>query len=350
MTRTTKGADHGTNVGLRLARAIGRRFAFAFAVVFAVTTLTFVVNNVLPTDPARMVAGAQARPADVARIRTQLGLDRPLPERYVAFLRRLVHGATSTHASAKDHANCATLGPVHVDLDRSYQRRRPVATILGERLPRSLVLATAAIVVQLVVGAGLGILAASRARRPADTGLVLGSTLLVSVPTFVLGVALQYLLAVRLRLVPTDGFGRTEGDHAVAVILPALTLGIFGAAFYVRFVREEVLAEIRHDYVRTARAKGAGAFAVLFRHAFRNTAVPLVTSLGMDFGTLVAGAVVTETLFRYPGIGELMSRAVLDRDGPVLMGTVLVASIAVVVASMLVDAIVLVLDPRLRSR
>jgi peptide/nickel transport system permease protein len=331
---------------------LSRRFLWAVFVLWAVITSTFFVNNVLPSDPARMVAGAQARPQDVARIRTQLGLDRPILEQYGIYVSRLVHiGPIMSGASkgATEHATCATLGPLHFDLGKSYQQRRAVVTILAERLPRTLLLAFAAVLVQILIGVSSGMIAARKRGTLVDRTAVAISLLGISAPTFVLGLVLQFVLAHKLRVLPLDGYGFSIADHLVSVILPALTLGFFGAAFYTRIVRDELISLLQQDYVRTSRAKGLSETAILFRHALRNALVPLVTIIGLELGGLVGGAIVTETLFRWPGIGALSVTALLDRDGPVILGTVLVTSAAVVFSSMVVDALYVALDPRVRK-
>lgn len=327
-----------------------RRLAWTVFVVWATTSLAFVVNNVLPSDPARMVAGPQARPQDVARIRQQLGLDRPVVIQYGAFMRRLVHlGQTHVDPKDREHATCATLGPVHLDFGKSYQQRRPVVSVIAERLPRTLLLALAALVVQITVGTGLGVLAAVRRGTMTDHAAVGTSLLGISAPTFVTGIVLQWLLAHRLGLLPLDGYGQDAAGHAISVILPALTLGVFGAAYTTRLVREEMIEQLGQDHVRTARAKGLSPGAVWVKHGLRNALVPLVTLLGLDLGALVGGAIVTETLFRWPGLGALSVSAMLDRDGPVIMATVIVASTSIALSNVLVDVLYAVLDPRVRK-
>ncbi len=327
---------------------VAARLGWAFLVVWATLTLAFLVNHVLPADPARMVAGAQARPQEVEKIRQQLHLGEPLIVQYGIFLRRLVH-PTGASAGAPGHETCAGPAAVHLDLGKSYQQRRPVVAILGERLPRTLLLAFAAILVQVILGISLGVLAAAR-RGTAVDGLAVGISLVgTSAPTFMLGLFLQLVFAKGLKILPLDGYGATAIDHLVSVVLPALTLGIFGAALYTRLTRDEMLGALSQDYVRTARAKGLGRAGVL-RHAFRNALVPIVTVIGLDVGTLVGGAAVTETLFRWPGLGSIAVTSLLDRDGPLLMGTVLVTAVGVVIASIGVDVAYLILDPRVRRR
>lgn len=326
-------------------RALLRRFAFSIFVVWAVASLTFAISHLLPDDPARLAAGAQARPQDVARIRHDLGLDLPVRAQYMIFLKRLVH--TGPPETKGEHATCAAFGPVHVDLGRSYQQRRPVTTILAERIPRTLALAAVAALFQALIGTALGTFAATRKGRPSDT-LVIGASLVgISAPTFVTGLILQFVLAHRLKVLPLDGFGKTLAEQAVAIVLPALTLSIYGAAGYARLVRDEMIGLLRQDFVRTARAKGLPERSVV-AHALRNALGPVVTVLALDFGALVSGAVVTETLFRWPGLGALSVSALMDRDGPVLLGIVLVSSTAIVLAGLIADLAVVALDPRIR--
>ncbi len=333
-----------------MTRFLLRRLAWAAFTIWAVVTAAFFVNCVLPSDPARMVAGPQARPADVARIRQQLGLGEPVHVQYAIFMRRLVHAGPSDLApSDAAHGSCAALGRLHFDLGRSYTMRRPVLTVLGERLPRTLQLAAAALVLQLLFGVGLGVVAAVRRGKLTDHAAVGVSLLGVSAPTFLTGLLLQFVLGHKLRLLPTDGYGKDAAEHALSAILPALTLALFGAASYTRLVRDEMIGLLGQDYVRTARAKGVSGAGVVVRHALRNALVPLVTVLGLDLGTLVGGAVVTETLFRWPGLGAMSVNAMLDRDGPLILGAVIVTSTAVVLSNIVVDVCYFALDPRIRK-
>ena len=336
---------------------LARRLAWAVFVVWATVTLAFLVNYALPSDPARMTAGPHARPQDIARIRTDLGLDRPLTVQYARFLGRLVHigpggdeAAVDPKAPNKEHASCAAVvWRFHVDLGKSYQQRRPVVTILAERIPRTFLLAIAAAIVQIALGVTAGVIAAARKRSAIDHLAVSASLLGISAPTFVIGLFFQWLFAYRLRLLPLDGYGDTFVDHLASVVLPALTLGVFGAAYYTRMVRDEMIGQLGQDYVRTALAKGLSRRAVLIRHALRNALMPIVTLLGLELGTLVGGAIVTESIFRWPGIGSLSVTAMLDRDGPVVMGCVIVTAIAVVLSTIAVDLAYGFLDPRARG-
>ena len=333
-------------------RFLVRRLAWSFVVVFLVTTATFLVNRAIPSDPARMVAGPQARPADVARIRQQLGLDRSIAEQYGIFLRRLVHFGPSSFVpeTTPDHSTCGHLGPLHVDLGRSYQQQRSVVAILKKRLPYTFALALAATLISVLIGVGSGVLAAIRRHTWIDTTTVGLSLVGISAPTFLLGVFLQWLFAYQLSILPLNGAGEGWLDQAAHLVLPAMTLGIFGAAFYTRLVRSEMIELMKQDFVRTARAKGLSEARVVVVHALRNALVPIVTVVGLDLGALLGGAVITEQIFSWPGIGALAVRAMRDRDGPVIVGTVLVGALVIVVASLLVDVAYAALDPRIRTQ
>jgi peptide/nickel transport system permease protein len=337
-------------------RRLAQRLGWSLFVVWAVVSLAFAVNNLLPGDPARMVAGAQARPADVARLRDQLGLDRPPIVQYALFWRRLVHTGPRAVGAGADpaHASCMVVLPlggssVHVDLGKSYQLRQPVADLVLTRLPRTFALAAAGILLQVLFGAGTGILAAVRRNTAVDRALVGASVLGISAPTFLIALALQYVFAYELRWLPLDGFGRTVAEHARCLILPALTLGIYGAAYYTRLVRDELTVILRQDWVRTAKAKGLSPWRVVLRHGVRNALVPVVTAVGLDFGALMGGAIVTETVFRWPGLGQLSVTAMLNRDGPVILACVIVTSVAIVASNLVVDLLYARLDPRARS-
>ncbi|HXN31202.1 MAG TPA: ABC transporter permease [Polyangiaceae bacterium] len=337
----------------RLARRLARRLAQSALVVWAVVSIAFVINNLLPGDPARLVAGAQARPVDVGRIREQLGLDRPPLVQYARFWRRLVHMGPRTVDPNEEsaHDTCLVVFPLgrvaaHVDFGKSFQFRQPVAAVVAERLPRTFALTVAGVLVQVLFGIATGVVAAVKRGSRIDRMLVGMSLLGISAPTFLIALLLQYLLAYRLRWLPLDGFGKTLTEHAQCLVLPALTLGVYGAAYYTRLVRDEMIVLLRQDWVRTAQAKGLPPWRVVTRHALRNALVPVVTAIGLDFGALMGGAVVTETVFRWPGLGDLSVKATLNRDGPVLIACVVVTSIAIVASNLVVDLLCARLDPR----
>jgi len=324
---------------------LARRITWSLFTIWAVVTLTFLVYNFLPEDPARVMAGPQARPADVARIRAQLELDRPLPVRYWKYLSGLVN-VVSAGAESSDSA--LALGPLRIDLGVSYLKRRPVVELLGKALPATLLVGVLALAIQIAIGAAAGTIAAQRRHSVFDWGTV-GLTLVgISAPTFLTGLVLQHFLARELNLFPLDGYGETTHERLSSAVLPSLTLGMFGAAYYTRLVRDEMIVLLKQDHVRTARAKGLGELAVVVKHGLRNALMPLVTVVGLSMGTLVGGAIVTEKIFRWPGIGALSVDAVVERDGPVIMGVVILFSTVVVLSNLIVDLSYALLDPRVR--
>jgi peptide/nickel transport system permease protein len=327
-----------------------RRIGWALTVVFGVTTLSFFLVHILPGDPARMIVGPQASAQDVARAREVYGLTGPIRVRYARYLLRLVHigdvlpqGATRS----TEHRSCASMGPLHIDLGSSFHYRKPIVDLVAAKLPRSLELALASLAVALAIGLAIGVSTAAR-RGGAWDEFGAGIALLgVSAPTFITGLALQYLFAHRLGLLPYDGYGKTLADHVVSIVLPALTLGIHGSAIYARLLRAELGTVLDLDYVRGARAKGASNLRALVVHGLRTALVPVATLAVLDVGALVGGAVVTEKLFRWPGMGQMAVEAIVNRDGPLVTATVIVAAVAIVTATLLVDVLGVLLDPRL---
>ncbi|MCU0683559.1 MAG: ABC transporter permease [Polyangiaceae bacterium] len=331
------------------AARFARRLGASVLVIWLALTAAFFIHYALPGDPARALAGPQARPADVRRLRTQLGLDRPLWAQYTLFWRRALHRGEPTIARGdREHAGCVPFGRTHVDLGYSLQRRKPVVALVLERWPASLLLAACALAVQVLVGSIAGLVAALKRGSRLDHGTIAVTLLGVSAPPYLLGLGLQYVLAYRLRWLPLDGYGETWGERLVHAALPALALGAYGAALYARLVRDAVLTHLRLDHVRAAFARGASRGRVLGFHVLRNAALPLVALVGLDAGSLLAGALVTEKLFRWPGLGQLTVDAVLDRDGPVVFGCVFAGALAVVAANLAADGAKALLDPRWR--
>ena len=327
---------------------LAKKLGWAVFTIWAVITATFLIYNILPADPARVIAGPQARPADVARIRTQLGLDRPLTVRYWLYMTNLVSLRKRPPKGKPDSA--LHIGPVAIDLGVSYLKRQPVVKLLEKALPPTLLVGILAIAIEVSIGALGGVIAAMQRHSVFDWGTV-GMTLIgISAPTFLTGLILQYYMAQELRLFPLDGYGSTPMEKLHAAVLPAVTLGLFGAAYYTRLVRDEMISLLKQDYIRTARAKGQRERVVVFKHALRNALVPLVTVVGLEMGTLVGGAIVTEKIFRWPGIGALSVDAIVQRDGPVIMGVVILFCTGVVMANLLVDLSYALLDPRVRRR
>jgi peptide/nickel transport system permease protein len=330
-----------------------RRIGWGLIVVWAAVSIAFMIDNLLPGDPARMVAGPQARPADVARIREQLGLNRPPLVQYALFWKRLVHiGPRAVDRNADLlHGSCLVALPlgaraVHIDFGKSFQLRQPVIDVIATRLPRTFALAVAGLLVQTTLGLAMGVFAALRRGYWIDRLLVGVSLLGISVPTFLIALFLQYVFAHQLKWLPLDGFGVTMAEHARCLVLPALTLGVYGTAYYTRLVRDEMSGLMRQDWVRTARAKGLPPSRVVVRHVLRNALLPVITALGLDFGALMGGAIVTESVFRWPGLGDLSVKATLNRDGPVVVACVVATSIAMVATTFVIDLVCANLDPR----
>jgi peptide/nickel transport system permease protein len=301
---------------------IRRRLAWTVLVVWFVVTATFAMTTLIPADPARALLGPHATPDAIERVRAHYCLDRGFLGQYACYL---------------DHV-------VHLDLGESYRSKRPVASIIAARIGPTAELAVAAIVLSLVIGVPLGILAAVRKNRWPDHAANLLGLIGQSAPTFFVGTLLLYLFAYRFGWFPIGGYGGLS--H---LVLPAATLAAGGIAYYSRVVRTDLVDALGEDYIRTARAKGLPEHEVVMKHALRNALGPLVTLVGLDLGVLLGGAVVTEYIFAWPGLGREILQAILDLDLPLILGVVLVSAIAIAVANLLVDLVYLRLDPRLRD-
>ncbi len=300
-----------------------RRFLFMVPVIWAVSTFVFLIIHLIPGDPIDVMLGETASAVDRQDLRHQLGLDRPLWQQYVTFLQRLLRG----------------------DLGHSLHNRRPVSTLIAERLPATAGLAGAALLLAVVLAIPLGIVAALRPYSLLDMASMLLALLGVSMPNFWLGPLLILLFAVQLGWLPVSG----RGDGSLPyLILPAVTLGTAMMAVLTRMTRAGMLDTLREDYLRTARAKGLGEWVVIGKHALGNALIPLVTLIGLQGGALLSGAVITETIFAWPGLGELTIRAIQQRDYPVVQGCVLVIAVTYVVMNMVTDMLYAVLDPRIR--
>lgn len=304
-----------------MTRYILRRLLGAVAVIFGVMTISFLMVALMPGDAARMFAGPRAPEETVQRIRELWGLDQPLPVQYVRYLSRAIQG----------------------DLGNSTRDQRPVLQAVTERLPATIQLALAGLFVELALGVPLALLAATRPGSIFDqiaTGFALVG---ISIPSFALGLVSLYVLGYLIPIFPLGGFGTP-----LHLVLPALVLGIGGAAFYARVLRSNLLDVMGEDYIRTANAKGLSPGVVLNKHIFRNALLPTVTLAGLDLALLLGGVVVIEAVFGWPGIGLQAFTAIRNQDTPMIMGTVLFASIAVVFINLLVDLLYAALDPRVR--
>ncbi len=290
-------------------------------VMLAVSVIVFGILHIAPGDPATMLAGEDARPEDVAAIRAKYGLDQPLYVQYGVWLANAVQG----------------------DLGRSIVTRRPVIQEIMARLPSTVELAIAALLLAMVVGVVVGVISATRQYSLIDHASMLVALLGVSAPVFWLGLMLILFFSVELRWFPTGGGGSLQ-----ALVLPAITLGSASMAIIARMTRSSMLEVIRQDYVRTARAKGLVEQVVVLRHALKNALIPVVTVVGLQFGYLLGGAVVTETVFSRPGLGRLLVTSILSRDFPVVQGTLMLLAVSFVLVNLLVDITYGMLDPRIR--
>jgi len=299
------------------------RVASAAITVFGVSVLVFSLVHLVPGDPVEVMLGESAQPADRAALRAALGLDRPLPAQFATFLTDLAH----------------------LDLGTSLHARRPVASLIAERLPATAELAVAGLAVALAIALPLGSVAALRRGSGADHAAIAFATLGVSIPNFVLGPVLILVFSFGLGWLPVSG-----NEGAGALVLPALTLGTALAAILARMLRSTLLEVLGEDFIRTARAKGLDEVGVLVRHALGNAMLPVVTLLGLQLGALLAGAVITEIVFSWPGLGSLTVEAIQRRDYPLLQGCVLVISISYVLVNSLTDLAYAWLDPRIRLR
>lgn len=298
------------------------RLALSLSMLLGVCTLVFLLIHLVPGDPVEVMLGEGARPADQVALRHALGLDRPLMIQYFEYLGRLVR----------------------LDLGLSLHMQRPVLDLLSERIGPTLQLAVASLSLAILLAIPLGVMAAHHRGRGIDRASMAFSMLGAAVPNFWLGPLLILVFSLWLGWTPISG---REG--LVSLILPAVTLGSGLAAVLARMVRSSVLEVLCEDYVRTARAKGLGPAAVLWRHALRNAWLPILTLIGLQFGALLGGAVITETVFAWPGLGSLLVEAIQTRDYPVVQGAVLLIASTYLVVNTVTDLLYVAIDPRIRA-
>lgn len=296
-----------------------RRVALAAPLLLGVATIVFSLIHLIPGDPVEVMLGPGAGAGDVSDLRHRLGLDRPLAEQYAVFLRGLLRG----------------------DLGLSLRYRDPVATLIAERYPATLLLAAASLLMALAAALPAGVAAALRPGGLVDHLTALGSVLALSLPSFWLGPLLILVFAIRLDWLPVSGL-----DSPASVLLPAATLALSLAALLARLVRASLAEETGAPYVRAARARGLSAAAGTIRHALRNALVPVVTAAGLQLGSLLTGAVLTETIFSWPGLGRLLVQAITHRDYPLVQGCVLLIAATYVAVNLGTDLLQALLDPR----
>lgn len=304
-----------------MLRHLLKRFLLTLPALWLVLTLVFVMIHIVPGDPVEQMLGEGAAPGAAAQLRHSLGLDQPLGLQYSHYLLGLFRG----------------------DLGQSFKFQAPVRQIIFERYPATLQLAFLALLVCAAIAIPAGVLAAHRRGQTPDRLIGVFTLFGLAIPNFALGPLLILLFSIEIGLLPVSG-----RNGLGSYVLPAATLGAALAAILTRMVRGAMLEELSADYIRTARAKGLSTTAVLFRHGLRNALIPIITILGLQFGTLLAGTIVTETIFSWPGIGRLTVQAISARDYPLLQGCILVISLSYVLVNLLTDAIYSVVDPRVR--
>ncbi|CAM4005958.1 ABC transporter permease [Palleronia rufa] len=300
-----------------------RRLFESALILLGITFVTFVLLYLVPADPARQIAGRSATAATVENIRDQLGLNDPLVVQYWRYLTGLAQG----------------------DMGRSYLQRAEVSSLIAARLPASLLLMVSAIVTELIIGLTIGVVAALRRNRPVDHSLMIFSFVAISAPQFVIGILLLYVFAVQLGWFPIGGYGTFA--H---LVLPSVTLGLLGAGWYSRMMRSSMIEVLNQDLVRTARAKGLSKLRIVTRHVMPNAILPIIAMIGIDIGLFMSGIVVVESVFGWPGIGQLAWQAIQRVDIPVIMGVTMVSATAIVLGNLLADLVAPLIDPRIKTK
>ena len=313
-----------------MPRTLLNRVLATLPTMLGVVVVVFLTVHLIPGDPVRALLGDQATAEQVARTRRDLGLDRPLLAQFADYVARLVQG----------------------DLGVSIASRQSVAEQIAARLPATAMLATAGVLLSVLIGVPLGILGATLRGGVADFITLVISTVGVAAPSFWIALLLSSVFAINLGWLPSIGAGEAGDPVSIvrALILPAAALGLSGMALVARMTRSSMLDVLGEDYVRTARAKGLGERAVIYKHALRNAAIPIVTVIGLNFGHLLGGTIVIETVFARPGLGKLLLDAILGRDYPVVQGVTLVIALIFVLVNLLTDLTYAVFDPRLKGR
>jgi peptide/nickel transport system permease protein len=312
-----------------VTRLILRRFASALPILLMVSLITFGLMRLIPGDPSAVIAGLSATPEQVAAIRSDLGLDQPLPVQLWRWYAGLLHG----------------------DLGRSLLLGQPVVEATFFRLPVTLALSAYALVITLLLGLASGIIAALRQNSWVDQAAMVAAMFGISMPSFWLGLLMILVFAVNLHWLPTGGYIAFSDDPVGWLrtsTMPAISLALLQAGLLARITRSTMLEVLRQDYIRTARAKGLPRHLVVFKHALANALIPITTVVGITVSLLISASVVTETLFSIPGIGQLLTQAVLNRDYPMVQGGLLIVTGLLVLVNLVVDIGYALLDPRVR--
>ncbi len=306
-----------------MSHYIAKRIFHGILILLGVTFITYLLLYMLPADPARQIAGRSATAETVANIRIQLGLDLPFYQQYFHYLMDLLQG----------------------DMGRSWLQKTEVSTLIASRLPASLLLMCAGIGIELIIGVSLGVIAALKRNSFTDKILMMFSFIGVSSPQFIAAMLFLYLFSVKWALFPIGGYGTWQ--H---LVLPSLTLGILGSGWYSRMVRSSMIDIIHQDFVRTARAKGISQQRIIIKHIIPNAILPIVAMIGIDIGIFMGGLVVVESVFGWPGIGQLVWQAIQRVDIPIIMGVTIISAVAIVLGNLIADLIAPLIDPRIDIR
>ncbi len=311
---------------LPVFRRAGWRLLVTLPSLWIVVTVVFLLIHLVPGDPIVLMMGEGASAGDVAALRHSYGMDRPLGEQYFGYWRGLGHG----------------------DLGRSLRLHDSVWHLILQRYPYTLALTVGAMLFGAAVAIPAGVMAARRRGTAVDRVLSFGSLLGLSLPNFALGPVLILVVSIQLGWLPVSGAGVGPVDFLQHLVLPVVTLGLGVAAILTRMVRSAMLEELGQEYIKTARAKGLSEGYIVYRHALRNALTPILTILGLQFGSLLAGAIVTETIFAWPGLGRLTLSAVSNRDYPLVQGCILAIGVTYVMVNFITDSMYALADPRMR--
>lgn len=298
-----------------------KRLMQAVPVVLGVIVITFILMYLIPGDPVISMVGERYSEETIERLREEMHLDDPMIVQFFRYLGNVLQG----------------------DLGKSFITEKPVTVLIMEKFPNTMILAIAAMSFAILLGLSAGILSSLRPRSLIDRGIMILTLGGISAPVFWVGLMLILIVGVNLQWLPATGYGGIE-----YIILPALTLGLRSAAYLARLTRATMLDVLNQDYIRTARSKGIPQWKIVLKHAFPNTLIPVITVIGADFGSYLSGAVLTESIFGWPGIGRLALDAILKRDFPVIQGTVLLMALVFVLINVIVDLLYGVVDPRIR--
>ena len=306
-----------------MIKYILKRIGLMIPVLIGVIFVVFTINRVMPGDPAVSIAGPNAAPEVYEQIREDLGLNEPFLVQFFNYLKDIV---------------------TKFDLGTSYQTGRSVTTEILDRCPSTIILGLVGVAITVILGIPFGIISATKQYSPLDYGVTFTSLILASMPGFWLALILMLFFSLQLHWFPASG-----SDSFSAYVLPALAVGLSPVASVTLITRSSMLEVVRQDYIRTARAKGVTEYKVITRHALKNALIPVVTMVGMQLGSIMAGSVVIESIFAIPGLGTLMMAAINTKDYPVIQGSVLFLSISISVMNLLVDVIYGFIDPRIKA-